>query len=148
MTKAKYLLGTVYIIVSIFSIHGCGYFMSGSWEDDPDNWGRAFNSIKPDYVEVVHSLYTRMPHWSYEYEYFFEIEKNIEFREQLISSNSLIQIRLHNNNFFFNSKIPKWFVPKGYKKYKMYVFEKDDFSNFRFFEDIENGKIYLYDYQI
>ena len=57
-------------------IAGCGYFMAGTWEDDPGNWGRAFESTKPPDVAVVHSKYWRSAHWTYEFEYFFEIAPN------------------------------------------------------------------------
>jgi hypothetical protein len=50
---------------------GCGYFASGTWNDDPRNWSRAFDTVKPPEVVVVHSTYSRFPHWTYEYEYYF-----------------------------------------------------------------------------
>jgi hypothetical protein len=55
---------------------GCGYLKSGTWEDDPANWKRAFKSSKPDDVVVTHSRYWRAPHWSYEAGYVFEIAAN------------------------------------------------------------------------
>ena len=69
----------------VISIGGCG--SSGTWDDDPQNWNRAFQSSKPKDVKLIHSRYWRSAHWSYEFEYLFEVEKNNKFREQLFSEN-------------------------------------------------------------
>jgi len=55
---------------------GCGYFASGTWDDDSKNWTRAFDTSKPPDVVVVHSRYSRFPHWTYEFEYYFHIAPN------------------------------------------------------------------------
>jgi hypothetical protein len=49
---------------SLVLVTGCGYLKSGTWEDDPANWERAFRSAKPEDVAVVHSRCWRSPHWS------------------------------------------------------------------------------------
>ncbi|RPJ85914.1 MAG: hypothetical protein EHM18_08915 [Acidobacteria bacterium] len=69
----------------------CGYFLSGIWENDPKNWNRAFRSRKPADVVVVHSKYFRSPHFTYEFEYFFEIKRNDELLKQLFSKNNLVE---------------------------------------------------------
>ena len=58
----------------------CGPVKFGNWTDDPDNWGRAFQSSKPDDVEVVHSYYYRSPHFTYEFSYYFHIRANRALR--------------------------------------------------------------------
>jgi hypothetical protein len=45
------------LIEILLGCAGCGYFAAGTWEDDPHNWDRAFNSRKPDDVIVVHSKF-------------------------------------------------------------------------------------------
>ena len=63
--------------------------MSGTWDDDPKNWGRAFRSTKPPDVRVIHSRYWRSAHWSYEFQYFFEIAPNAGLKQQLFAANKL-----------------------------------------------------------
>jgi hypothetical protein len=60
LSLAALFLGTV----------SCGYFQAGSWEDDPENWYRAFGVAKPDEVDLIHSLYTRYPHWTHEHSFY------------------------------------------------------------------------------
>ena len=71
---------------------GCGYFMAGRWQDDPKNWGRAFHSMKPPDVVVLHSDYWRSPHWTYEAGYVFEVLKNDALRAQLFTENRLVRV--------------------------------------------------------
>ena len=71
---------------------GCGYVRSGEWENDAGNWNRAFRSTKPEDVVVLHSLYWRAPHWSFEAGYLFEIEPNDALRKQLFTENRLRQL--------------------------------------------------------
>jgi len=41
------------LFVAAFFLSGYGYLTSGTWQDDPDNWERAFRSGQPDNVTVV-----------------------------------------------------------------------------------------------
>ena len=69
MILKKLLIATTLLFTLV--LFGCGYFVSGTWEDDPKNWGRAFGGSVPDGVSVVHSKYTRYPHWTHEHEMYF-----------------------------------------------------------------------------
>ena len=60
----------------------CGYFSSGTWEDDPKNWKRAWGSSKPDEVVMPHSWYWRSPHWSREEAYGFQFRWHNELFER------------------------------------------------------------------
>lgn len=56
--------------------------MSGSWEDDPKNWNRAFGEKAPDTIVVCRSHYERSPHPFFkEFAYFFEIEESKAARD-------------------------------------------------------------------
>jgi hypothetical protein len=130
---------------------GCGYFSSGTWEDSPDNWRRAFHSSKPDNVIILHSKCWNSPHWTYEFQYFFEIEHNDGLKKQLFTQNKLIQLegndaREAKNKFF--SESPKWFAPKTVDNYEIWVYEDKTQSNFRVLIDKVTGNIYLTDYQV
>jgi hypothetical protein len=124
--------------------------MAGTWVDDPDNWSRAFQSTKPADVAVVHSKYWRSPHWTFEFEYFFEIAPNQELQEQLFSENKLRRItgeeaakaKEHNSD-----AAPVWFAPKAASEYDIWVFDDEPNRNFRVLIDKKSGVVFLSDYQ-
>jgi hypothetical protein len=134
----------------LLCLNGCGYLTSGTWENDPDNWGRAFHSTKPNDVKVLHSKYWRSPHWTYEFEYFFEIERNDKLKTQLFTQNKLIMLEgkmaIEAKNQFFGES-PRWFAPKTVDKYEVWKYEYIAGSNFRVFVDKETGNLFLTDYQ-
>jgi hypothetical protein len=130
---------------------GCGYFVSGTWEDDPENWARAFQSAKPPDVVVVHSKYWRSPHWSYEFQYFFEIAPNADLKRQLFSANKLRRVtgdeaEKARKNVFGNA--PAWFAPKGFAEYEVWVFENDRDRNFKVLIDSGSGQMFVHDYVV
>lgn len=150
MKMSKMSIASVVCLSLLLCLDGCGYFSSRTWEDDPNNWGRALQSTKPDDVAVLHSKYWRSPHWSYEFEYFFEIEHNDKLKKQLFTQNKLVQLegkdaREAKGNFLGES--PKWFAPKTVDKYEVWVYE-DRTGNFRVFVDKETGNLLLTDYQV
>jgi hypothetical protein len=147
MTKTTCIL----LLSQLLCLCGCGYFSSGTWEDDPNNWGRAFSSKKPDNVIILHSKYWRSPHWTYEFQYFFEIEQNDDLKKQLFTKNKLVRLEGEAakeaiDKFFGDS--PKWFAPKTVENYEVWGYEDKVPNNFRFLVDKVTGNIYLADYQV
>ena len=70
----------------------CGYFMAGTWEDDPGSWRRAFETPKPADVVIPHSWYWRRPSWNYwnpKEVYFFQFRWNERLFEQLTSRHAM-----------------------------------------------------------
>jgi hypothetical protein len=127
----------------------CGYFAAGTWTNDPRNWERAFDSKQPHDVVVVHSEYTRFPHWSYEFRYCFEIAANSALQEQLMSRNKLRRIDDREVNGVQQTQgNPSWFLPKDSSQYDGWVFDGDPNRNFRVLIDRESGAIYLSDRQL
>lgn len=105
---------------------------------------------KPDDVIVHHSQYWRSPHWSYEFEYYFEIQSNEELRQQLFSRNQLM--KLDSQGVVSEKKkcfsdCPDWFAPKAADKYDVWVFEDQPDRNFRVFIDKETGTLFITDNQ-
>lgn len=133
----------------LIPLGGCG--SSGTWDDAPENWTRAFRSKKPKDVNVIHSRYWRSPHWTYEFEYFFEIERNDKLNAQLFSQNRLKKIEGKEAeeamSDFFGGK-PKWFIPQEAAKHEIYVYEDEPQQRFRVFINKKSGTIYLTDYQV
>jgi hypothetical protein len=137
------------LIVLVVALVACD--RSGTWDDDPHNWTRAFNSEKPNDVNVIHSKYWRSSYWTNEYQSFFEIENNEKLRAQLFSENSFIIIEDKEAekamlNYF--GKKPEWFIPGKTADYNIYVYEKQLRGNFRVYINKRSGKIYLTDYQV
>jgi hypothetical protein len=130
---------------------GCGYVMAGTWVDDPGNWSRAFHSTKPPDVTVVHSKYSRSPHFTFEFEYFFEIAPNTKLKEQLFSENKLrrlagVEATKAKANVF--GAVPAWFAPKAAGEYDTWVLEGEPNRNFKVLIDRTSGVMFLSDYQV
>ena len=129
----------------------CGYFMSGTWEDDPKNWRRAFGSSKPDDVVVLHSHYWRSPHWTFECSYFFEIAANADLEEQLFTENRFLKIdgdrAMGARDNFANLK-PQWFAPHPIDRYDVYIYEDEPRGNFALFVDRETRNLFMGDFQL
>jgi hypothetical protein len=130
---------------------GCGYVMAGTWHDDPGNWQRAFQSTKPPDVTVVHSRYWRSPHWTYEFEYFFEIMPNAKLKEQIFTKNKLRKLtgdeatKARQNVF---GDVPPWFAPKVWSEYDIWVFDGEPNRNFKVLIDTRSGAMFVNDYQV
>jgi hypothetical protein len=138
------------LLIAVLS-SGCGYFLSGKWEDDPENWSRAFHSRQPNDVVVVHSLYWRAPHWTYEAGYLFEIEPSETLRKQLFGENALRRIERTEVDGRMRpcfGDCPEWFVPKAIEEYELWKYADDDTSEFRVLIDKSTGRIFLGDFQV
>jgi len=139
------------ILLLLLALVGCGYFVAGTWEDDPQNWSRAFRSTKPPDVTVVHSRYWRSPHWTYEFQYFFEIAANIKLKKQLLAKNKLRQVtedeatKIKKNVF---GDAPSWFAPKSVTEYDVWVFADAPNRNLKVLVDKKSGVMFLSDYQV
>jgi hypothetical protein len=138
------------ILVLIVLTVGCGYVLSGKWEDDPKNWGRAFHSVKPDNVVVVHSEYWRSPHWTYEAGYAFEIQANQKLHDQLFKENQLSRVPTEHlrdaHSLCF--ACPAWFAPEPIDRYEIWAYSNEPNSHFRVLVDQRTGNIFVTDYQI
>ena len=111
-------------------VSACGYVSSGIWENDPDNWERAFGSKPFDHAKTVHSLYWRSPHFTYEAAYWFEFEPSADFEREIFAPNELVRlesvsprVRLAD----FHGKSLKWFAPKrGKDAYEIWGWRERD----------------------
>jgi len=139
------------LLLAVVVAAGCGYVRSGTWDDVPENWHRAFGSTKPDTVVVVHSRYWRAPHFTFEAAYLFEIQPDPVFREQLFGKNRLR--RLPDDEVAKESRpcfteCPPWFAPKPLGQYEIWAYTDDPHSNFRVLIDKATGRLFLADYQV
>lgn len=139
------------LAASLCVLVGCGYFMSGKWEDDPRNWHRAFGSVKPPDVIVLHSSYWRSPHFTFECQYFFEIQSNAALRKQLFEENRLIRMEgkqaseAKGDNF---GEPPGWFAPGDTDQYEVWIYQDEPRGHFKLLIDKRAGTIFMSDYQV
>jgi hypothetical protein len=141
MSKIDFLL----VVTLLLILTSCG--SSGTWEDENENWERAFGLTFPDTIEMKRSWYWRSPHWPLEQEYFFEIEcsKNIEKKFLKGDDLELIDSTHYEEIKFFNNK-PSWFAPKDYNKYE--IWNSSEYDNYYLFIDRTNSSIFITDHQI
>jgi hypothetical protein len=146
MKKSAYI---VFLLLGGLFLVGC--HESGTWKDDSKNWKRIFRTSKPTDVAIVHSQFYRSPHWTYEFEYFLQIEKNEGFQKTLFEFNKLKQLsteaELHDVTNFVEEK-PAWFLPKPMSKYEVWVYAEEPVQHFRIFIDRQNGDLFLTDFQL
>ena len=113
---------------------------------------RVFGADQPSDVKVVHSWYWRSPHFTYEFEYFFELSPNEALRKHIVGSGNILKIDPSVSTDrdravrFFNSK-PTWFLPKPIESYDIWG-AKAAQENFRIFIDRSTGELFLTDYSV
>ena len=119
---------------------------SGSWDDDPKNWSRAFDGQKPPLeVNITHSRYWRSPHFTYEAEYFFEFSAPRKFVDEWIHGQSLRPSVPTKDNTPHYFEKPNWFTPKEISEYEMWEPSDDPYSKFRIYRDKSTGTFFATD---
>jgi len=131
-----------------FLCFSCGYFSSGTWEDEDKNWERAYNQKLPKTINLVHSWYWRSPHWSLEQAFFFEIEFNEDVKNQFLKYSDIVSIDSsgYSKLMIFNGK-PAWFIPKSFQHYNIWK-SNIEFDKFILFIDKKTKHIYWTEYQL
>ena len=130
------------------ALAGCLLLVScgGKWDDDKKNWSRAFNGQTcPTNVTVVHSRYSRSPHFTYEADYYFELNAPQEFLDGWLQG--LVKETPANTNLGFLFDKPNWFIPKTLDHYEMWKPPDNPYSYFRIFRDKSTGTIFATDSQ-
>ncbi len=143
----KLALGSM-LLVSILLAAACGYVSSGTWEDDPKNWERAWGSSKPAEVSIPHSWYWRSPHWTREEAYFFQFRWHEELFNQLIEKNGMRPLALAavkpQPDYCFDK--PDWFAPPSPAGYEGW--QCGSSNNCWLFRDVETKELFLYSCQL
>jgi hypothetical protein len=139
------------LLIAVVVAGSCGYVRSGTWDDAPENWSRAFQSTKPADVVVVHSRYWRTPHWTYEAGYLFEIQPNAALREQLFRRNRLRALQDAEVAAATRPCVgacPVWFAPKALQEYEIWVYADEPDGSFMILIDKKLGTMFLGDCQV
>src|SRR4026208_128179 len=79
-------------ILGFFAMQADSILHAGTWEDDPQNWYRAFKEQQPAEVKVVHSKYWRSDHFTVEFIYYFEVEATPEWNDAFLKKRELTQV--------------------------------------------------------
>lgn len=136
------------LLFSILLATACGYINSGTWEDDPKNWERAWGSSKPSGVSMPHSWYWRSPHWTREEAYFFQFRWDEELFNQLIANNGMHPLGLTEGKpqpqYCFDK--PAWFAPESAAGYESW--QCDSSTDCRLFRDVQTKELFLYSCQL
>jgi hypothetical protein len=96
---------------------------------------------------MKHSWYWRSPHFTFEHQYFFEIEYNDSLEKVFTNANDLVRLdsTQYNDINFFGEK-PLWFVPNSYNQYNIYM--SKDYEHYYLFIDKHKMSIFLTDSQV
>ncbi len=124
---------------------GCGYVGSGTWDDDPANWSRAFDAAMPESAVVKHSRYTRIAHLTSEFEWFFQLSPNAALARQIIADNALVRLRPAGGGWPRADGAPDWFAPKGEQAYDVYALPDAADREFRLLVDRRTRELFLTD---
>ena len=147
MLKSIY---SVALLLSCLMLTGCGYFYAGTWENDDDNWERAYGYEKPDEIDIVHSWYWRSPHFTMEYELYMETTLNKDILHSLLSRGNLVEREgaadEHIEEMVDYDTRPTWFVPKTLDKYEIWVGSNP--VEFELFIDRQTGHLYWHEIQL
>jgi len=136
----------IYLMISVIAaVLTSACHRSGTWNDDPKNWQRAFDERTPTNITVVHSRYWRSAHWTMEYAYFFEATGGV--RSELLSDTNLVRLDANAQMRFFDPK-PEWFAPKPVNEYEVYGYTNDPPSRFRLLLDKKDGRAFFTDFQL
>ena len=144
----RLLLGSV-LLCSMLLATACGYFMAGTWEDDPGNWKRAFETAKPADVVIPHSWYWRRSSWNYwnpKEVYFFQFRWNERLFEQLTSRHAMNLVEQREARPPLGQKYcvdkPGWFPPESATGYETWI--GNVYWGVWLFRDIETKELFFF----
>lgn len=138
------------LVLSLLLCVGC--HRSGTWDDSPKNWERAFGQKPPAGLKIVHSRYWRSPHFTLEMEYFFEFAPSETFKSEFTAHPKLQKFEPNTPadltmvlGIFLDR--PSWFVPRSLDHYEIWRGKPEDlkWGNFRLFIDRETGAMFFAD---
>ena len=136
-------------ILAFLLLTGC--HESGTWKDGARNWKRIFRVAKPDDITVVHSWFWRSPHFTYEYEYYLQVQKHADFQKRLLTMNPMMEVKGEKElqeATTWSQRRPDWFAPKPAAQYQVWVYANAPRSDFRLLIDRETGDLFLSDRQL
>ena len=128
-------------------LSGCG--QSRTWQDDKQNWKRAFQQEQPKDVTVVHSWYCLTPHFTHESQYFFELAANASLRKSYCDPTHVLDVPPDDKNAQEALQLalyqrPSWFAPKALTAYQVFQ-GKPPNENYFLLVERDSGSIFITD---
>src|SRR5438876_1059808 len=136
-------------ILAVVLLTGC--HESGTWKDDARNWKRIFRVTKPDDIMVTHSWFWRSPHFTYEYEYYLQVQKHADLQKRLLTMNPMTEVvgeKKLREATAWSQQRPDWFAPKPVAQYQVWIYSNAPNNDFRLLIDRETGDLVLSDRQL
>jgi hypothetical protein len=128
---------------------GCGYFRSGTWDDDPDNLGRAFGTVPGPGIEVIHSRYTRFPHFTLEFVYWFQLRLGPDHLARLTEHLARVdEAGAAEARAGVLAPEPAWFAPRAAGAYEAWVLQEAPSTSFVVFRDRATGDVFVHASQL
>jgi hypothetical protein len=122
---------------------------AGAWEDDPQNWHRAFKEQPPTQLKVIHSKYWKSDHFTEEFIYYFEVEGTPEWTDAFLKRHGLTPVSPSVARSFrtnINSEdIPGWFAPDPAGLYD--IWDKAGYFGSVWINKT-NGHVFFYEMQL
>lgn len=122
-----YFCFAVWLVIGGGSEWGVGdqdqLIVAGTWEDDPNNWYRAFQEPVPSGVTVIHSKYWKSDHFTHEYIFYFEVKASDEWKNNFIKEGNLVLFtpsRDDDEQFYRSTKQPIWYLPGYVSDYEVW----------------------------
>jgi hypothetical protein len=116
------------------------------WEDDPENWKRAFKSAPPNTVKVVHSIYWEHPYIIfYDAGWAFQLKVSDEYKRRLTSSHGIAKVHPEDRIDLLESPVfskTLWYIKKPLDKYDVWISIDPD-TYYRIFIDKETGDVFI-----
>jgi hypothetical protein len=139
------LASRVVVATLALSLASCGYVASGEWEDDPDNWSRAYSADPPEGLEILRSRYWRSAHFTQECAFHFEIAPNDEIERQLLDAHPTRQLEGGEAREAMSTlgREPEWFTPRPWHEYEVWTYVDDPTGNFRLFIARDTRALFL-----
>ncbi len=112
---------------------------------NPNEVYQLWTGIKPSKeIKVINGEYWESGHWTKEYILFLELEADKSFWKKFKKENNLVVDTIKNE--IITSEQPEWFTPsKNSIKYRI----NDNFDQgSRYYEDLTDNKIYIYEIQL
>lgn len=129
-----------FLIISFFLV-SC----YGKTSSNPTEVYQLWIGTKPSkQIKVINGQYWESGHWTKEYVLFLELQTDKSFWDKFKKENNLIIDAIKNE--MITSEQPEWFKPsKNSIQYKI----NDHFDQgSRYYEDLTNNKIYIYEIQL
>ncbi len=117
-------------------------------KDDTIVWKRILGTARPTGVVTVNTYHWQSAHWTDEYQYFIQIEKNSILLKKLIAQLDLIKLADKKDiDMALENSGPAWFVPNNKDSYEIWVKKGRGNIEFRLIIDKKSKDLFIAGFQ-